>query len=366
MPKKETKDIQEELLRFGEQLGFRTYKERRVHSSASYAPVYDVIWYLELDKIFDFSKLEPLFKNDQEWMARLKNLPFAGFEIEGSATTSKNQLGNFANIYSGNFLYGFVIVNNGAANGENDTYRRGIKLHRYFSEAYGNRNVFFLDQTHLFTSMARVSNFSPRIAIDDNVSGDRGTFGGETASVSIYEKIQDIINGSGLTIKQNFAPPITKIRYAMLKECFSDLNSDRSKFILTQNFHFDPQNERIMESKRVSDSLYIPKLDLVMGFQASPGFTDWLHCMADALKDDHVHYPLLYGLKNRIINELFIPLISIEIEATLNKHLNGGICNMANYSYVGVVVTNKDAASHVEYFRRHLGIQNVISYCVEE
>ena len=66
-----------------------------------------------------------------------------------------------------------------------------------------------------------------------------------------------------------------------------------------------------------------------------------------------------------IIKELFVPLISIEIESSINKHLNGGIFNMSKNSYVGVLVTYEQAQKHVMYFRQELGLKNVISYQIK-
>jgi len=68
------------------------------------------VWYLNLTKHFNFKSLEPMFTNNMDYLDNLEKIPFAGFEIEGACTSSKNQLSNFANLYCGDFLYSFVIV----------------------------------------------------------------------------------------------------------------------------------------------------------------------------------------------------------------------------------------------------------------
>ena len=87
--------------------------------------------------------------------------------------------------------------------------------------------------------------------------------------------------------------------------------------------------------------------------------------MADSLRNDCVHYPVLYSLKY-ITNDLFIPLISIEIETSKSKHMNGGICNMSKYSYCGILVSADESHGHIEFLKKHLGIENVTSICKEE
>ena len=147
MPKKPTLEIQEALHKFGEKLGFVSVCEEKLPSRAAYdyyAPTYDVVWYLELEKHgFNLNKIEKFFQNDPVLFNRIKKLPFAGFEIEGASTSSKNQVGNFANLHGGDFLFGFEVVNNKEANGEADTYRRGLKIKNYFSNTAENRNMFF-------------------------------------------------------------------------------------------------------------------------------------------------------------------------------------------------------------------------------
>ena len=57
-------------------------------------------------------------------------LPFAIFEIEGSTTSSKNQVGNVGNLLISPSYYHFMVVDNVGAGKENDTYRRGMKIVR--------------------------------------------------------------------------------------------------------------------------------------------------------------------------------------------------------------------------------------------
>lgn len=367
MPKKETFVIQQNLVDLGNKMGFISVMEERLHKNECYAPVYDVVWYLDLDMQFNLNGLEELFKNDPELFERIKKLPFAGFEIEGSSTTSKNQISNFANLYSGNFLFNFVIVNNSQANGENDTYRRGVKISNYFTDNSGDRNVFFLDNEHLLKSIDALTCYNSAIDSVDSNSVSRKTFGGEKASIEMYEQIRKYIDHSGLTIFQNYSTDIAIIKFEMLKEANGSNNKNRfSNFYLRQAFYKDPCNHEEKISTSPKTSFYIPKLDVVLGFNAPVCFVSWLKALAEVLQNDCAHYPILYGLNKGIIEKVFISLVSIEIEASINKHLNGGIYNMAKNSYIGVLVTKEPSKSHTDFFKRELGIKNVTSYCLED
>lgn len=368
MPKEVTCTIQNNLLEFGKKLGFIAVTEERVHQRSVYAPIYDVVWYLDLEKHFNLSGLEELFVNDPKLFKRISKLPFAGFEIEGSSTTSKNQISNFANLYSGNFLFNFVVVNNCEANGENDTYRRGVKIKNYFAENSGDRNVFFLDNVHLLESMKNLKCYDAKIEAFGNHSGDRQTFGGEKVSVEMYEQIRQYLEDTGLTIAQNYSPYLPKIQFAMLKEArCQSVQNGFADFFLRQAFYREPLDQEAQRAMTATSSFYIPRLDVVLGFNAPKCFVEWLKTIAVALKNDCAHYPILYGLANKkvIDKSLFIALISIEIESSINKHLNGGIYNMSKNSYAGILVTKESAKSHLEFFKGELGIKNITTYSLE-
>lgn len=365
LPKQSTLEIQNKIKALGEQLGFISVIEERIHERETYAPIYDAVWYMDLTEYFDLDSLKPLFKHNPKLLDRIKKLPFAGFEVEGASTSSKNQIGNFANLISGPFLYRFVIVNNSEANGENDTYRRGIKLNSYIQDSFGFSNAFFLDRAQLYESLASFTptDNSPRLS--GMFDRQRGTYGGETSSVPLYNLITEFLAGTGLDIKQNYQPDELNTKYALLKMCNASDLSEKALFYLHKIFYNEPQTYEIKKSKNAKNSVYIPRLDVVLGFYAPLGFQDWLLHLADALRNDCVHYPILYSLKY-ITNDLFIPLISIEIETSKSKHMNGGICNMSKYSYCGILVSADESRGHIEFLKKHLGIENVTSICKEE
>ena len=362
MPKDSTINIQYMVKELGEKLGFTAVMEERIHPNNIYAPIYDVVWYLELDKFFNLEPLRQLFDNNTKLYETLKKVPFAGFEIEGSTTSSKNQISNFANLYSGNFLYNFVIVNNEAACNENDTYRRGVKINNYFKMMAGYRNLFFLDKKHLEDASDMCFFGNNQLVFSNCSLGDRAGFGGESRSKTVFNQILANLSNTGLLVKQNWTPDFGKILHKVNSKCSS--NDDYTDFVLHKKFYNQPFDEHPSIAKNATASYYMPKLDIVLGFNVPESFKDWLKCLGTVLKEQYVDYPILFGLRENILKDLFVPLVSIEIETSINKHMNGGIFNMSKNSYIGVLITEEDANSHLQFFVKELGINNVVSYCI--
>lgn len=364
MPKNETLEIQKILAELGERLGFISKIEERIHSNDTYAPIYDAVWYLDLSKYFKLDELKPLFSYNPILLQRMELLPFAGFEVEGSTTTSKNQIGNFANLHAGHFLFNFEIVNNSAAINENDTYRRGMKIFRHCNQMLSLRNDIFMDKAQLIESINLLpEKTNANLNVTANSDNKRGTCGGEKAeSLKMFSEILPMLQKSNLTIVQNKEPVICSMRYYAMKQAFSDNINNYGKHFLSQNYYNDPITYTEKCSSKAKDSLYIPKMDIEAGFDMPEGFFTWIKCLGKALKYDSVCYPVVFGISENIVDSYFISLIGIEIENSVNKHLNGGICNMANYSYAGILSTSQDASGHIKFLSRELGINNVTYY----
>ena len=359
MPKESTLKIQHEIMELGNRLGFISCIEERIHNNDIYAPIYDAVWYLDLTKYFDIDALKPILKNEPSMLERIKKLPVAGFEIEGASTSSKNQLGNFGNLYSGNFLYNFVIVNNGEANGENDTYRRGRKIYKYFYEEFEAKNTIFMDYTHLRNSISHLRAVDAMLKIRSNKSKERINFGGDITSTEMFEEIRPSLEKSGMELKQNYSPQMPKIKFRRVCDIFGDVIDEKAGFMVGKFFHNMPEDESYKIAKKQSDMYYIPKLDVVIGFDLPDGFVEWLYNISTAMKDDYINFPILYALKENIIGEIFVPVISIEFENSINKHCNGGIINMSHYSCFGILMGTESAKPHIEFLKKNMGINNV-------
>jgi len=359
MPKNSTLQIQNMVRELGEQLGFISVIEERMHDNNAYAPIYDAVWYLDLTKYFDIDALMPIFINAPKFLLKLKKLPVAGFEIEGASTSSKNQLGNFANLYSGHFLYNFVIVNNGAANGENDTYRRGRKLYKYFYEEHGAKDTVFMDFTHFYESVKNLKVLDTKIHKEIYISEKRKICGGDVTSDEMYNSLYPYLKKSGFEIKQNYSPVMPKIKYHEENTSLNDSENKTANFKTGRFFRKEPTNYDWNIARKPSDMYYIPKLDTVLGFNLPSSFYGWLSALSLALNYENVSYPILYGVNKKIIEQIFVPIVGIEFENSINKHCNGGIVNLSHYSYYGILVGNESADSHIRFLKENMGINNV-------
>ena len=90
MPKKKLRRSKNAIQELGQKLGFESKKEEQIHihNGGGYSPTYDVVWYLKLDEHFKVHGIGRMFNNAPHLFERIKRLPFAVFEIEGSTTTS--------------------------------------------------------------------------------------------------------------------------------------------------------------------------------------------------------------------------------------------------------------------------------------
>lgn len=52
LPKQSTLEIQNKIKALGEQLGFISVIEERIHERETYAPIYDAVWVYGSDRVF--------------------------------------------------------------------------------------------------------------------------------------------------------------------------------------------------------------------------------------------------------------------------------------------------------------------------
>jgi hypothetical protein len=109
---------------------------------------------------------------------------------------------------------------------------------------------------------------------------------------------------------------------------------------------------------------YMPKLDIAAGFYMPQSFKMWLEKLSIVLKNDIVHYPMLYGISNK--QKVFVPLISIEVESKKSKHSNGGIINMSCHSYCGILASYEEMLMQVKFYKEYFGIRNIAPYKLQK
>jgi hypothetical protein len=345
MSKVTTVQIQDTIVSIGEQLGFRAEKEFSFENEMPYTPRYDVVWLLDVSKL-KINHLPGIQLIQKRW------LPFAIFEIEGSTTSSKNQVGNLGNLLIGPSYYHFMVVDNGGAGNENDTYRRGMKIVRTMQELFGAKQLIFLDASMLLV----LPNFTKTVITTEPgiVERLKGS-GGETVSLPIAEKILSQLVRTNLTVRQDVVPDYFQIQF------------DTTKMkLLSKEYTYSPVTFEQKKIKSDKHYYYKPKIDVSAGFSISGGFVKFLHVIAERLKSDVVHFALLSYLQEKRINEIYYPLLGVEIESGHSKHAIGGLINASRFHQFGWIVGNEELLSAVETYQYYLGLRNTSFIATED
>lgn len=345
MSKATTIRIQDTLVSIGEQLGFRAEKEFSFEIQMPYTPRYDVVWLLDVSAL-NINHLPGIQLLQKRW------LPFSIFEIEGSTTSSKNQVGNIGNLLIAPSYYHFMVVDNEGAGRENDTYRRGMKIVRTMQELLGKQQLFFLDASMLHDLPSFTKTM---ITTEPDIVERKKGSGGETVSLPIARKILSQLAGTNLTVRLDTIPDYFKIQFATNK-----------KNLLSPEFTYSPST---FEQKKITTDThyyYKPKLDVSTGFSVSAGFIDFLLVVADRLQSDVVHFALLAYLQENQINTIYYPLLGIEIETVQSKHAIGGLMNASRFHQFGWIVGEEKLLREVETYQYYLGLRNTTFIAVNE
>ncbi|MCF6298076.1 MAG: hypothetical protein L3J08_08880 [Flavobacteriaceae bacterium] len=358
MPKKETKEIQQYLTKLGEKLGFISIPEQPNTNTNNYRPIYDVAWFIK-DDFYNLQPLDMLFGQNSKWHTLTKQIPIATFEIEGSTTSSKNQLGNLLNLTLINSFLNFVVVNNEYASNENDTYRRGVKICRTFMKFSGKQNIIFLDWQHL-KNIDKTINFSKNNTFSKTntpTNTIRSKVGGEKDS-AVMESLLKLLENTKINMYQNYIPPILKWQYSKIKMYQSIEAETKYDFLLNKKFIYDPVNKVERKISKKADMYYEPRIDFALVLQIPLAFKMFLMKIGENLKEEKVYYPILLYLNQSKSNDIEFPLLGVEVESSVNKHLNGGIFNMSKFFYLGLLVSPKQGANNLLTLEK-LGLNNI-------
>ncbi|MFD0943894.1 hypothetical protein [Savagea faecisuis] len=336
MAKNTTKDIQQQLITIGETLGFRAQEEFTFERQQGYTPRYDVVWLLDVQKL-NVAHLPGVMLLDERW------LPFAAFEIEGSTTSSKNQVGNVGNLLMAPTQYRFIVVANEQATTERDTYRRGVKIVRTMQELFGNYELFFLDASMLHT-LEHLEETTIVLA-PERAARLKGS-GGEKQSLQIAKRLYPLLAKTKLALHQDYTSDYYKIHY--------EQKTKRPK-----EYTYEPSPLERRPLRGVTSYYYCSKIDWSAGFEIEGGFVQFLRQLAENLGPDVTLYPrLAHLLKYPNVTSIYYPLLGIEFETGQNKHAIGGLMNAGRLHQFGWIVADESFRNAVETYQTHFGLQN--------
>lgn len=336
MSKLSTINIQTKLVKLGESLGFKAEMEYSFQRLHAYNPRYDVVWFLDVQSL-NIAHLIGIELLDNRW------LPIASFEIEGSTTSSKNQVGNIGNLLISSSQFHFIVVANKEAGKENDTYRRGVKIVRTIQELLGNKNIIFLDETMLPEAISTETSI---VTNPQKIERKKGA-GGETISIPIAEKISTLLATTNLAIS-----------YDVVSEYFKEQFAAKKLDLTNQQFTVDPTTFERKSITAVSQYYYCPKIDISAGFQLSGGFIEFLKAITINLREDVQIYPFLQAIQSSKVQEIYYPLLGVEIETGDSKHAIGGLVNAGRLHQVGWLVGIDTMLGAFETYQQYFGLKN--------
>ena len=268
MTKTSTKGIIQTLVKIGTDLNFDVKYEYRLPIE-EYQPHYDLVWFLDLAELIDIKILEK-FLGKTDILPYFQQFPLAVFEIEGSTTTSKNQVGNFANTIISPFYFKFLITDNEGAANENDTYRRGVKILRTYSTLIGNRNTYLFDKSHI--QKVKVNKkLSDGIQIVKQDNTKKGSGGESTSTPYITKIIKHLSPRLNLECIRDYKPEVYSYNYSLIEELKNIKSDKKADFVLGKMHVHDPQTNEIKANTKKEDYFYIPKIDLCYGFNLPKG-----------------------------------------------------------------------------------------------
>ena len=376
MPKKTTISIQQQLCELGRTLGFDPQIEAQISTSQSkestrttYRPIYDVVWFYPKTLISD-ERLAKLSKLIKAPLTR-DRIPFAVFEVEGSTTSSKNQIGNFVNLYHSSAPFKCMITINGEAKRENDTYRRGHKIARSMTQTFGMRNLLFFDAHQLLESL-QIELETTEFDVQPSHFADKRGHGGERASTRrllhtvLHPFIEEfvIVQDGSLPKKTDRFIGVDLYRESLLSQR-ADLEQIENQTIesaLGLKARKCPEFPELESTK--SRPIYVPKIDAELGFYLRGGLIKWLLNLKSILAPEHAMYPLLAGLKEGS-SELFLSLLGVEVEAQDNKHALGGLANLKMSSQLGLVMAPQSTQSKLIFLQESLGHSGIYFRSIE-
>ena len=359
MPKASTSEVQHSIRDMGAKLGFHSEIEVQFPTlRGAYCPRFDVVWFLEPPPTVKALADKGLFPKTK-WLDYFRRIPIAAFEIEGSTTTSKNQVGNFANLFFSPCMYNFAIVINSQASNENDTYRRGIKIYRTFRHTSGDKNIVFMDWSQL-SRVKPTGSTSPRFNTSRSYKARTKGSGGETgASVDTIAKLAKTLADAGLFVMYDSKPVQLQWAYSQVQRHQELSRTKNDEIACGRTAIWDPETGERRRINKSEDYFYTPKLDTLGGFYLPLAFTSFLVEAAGHCGPDSYTYPLFNYVLSHTDDELFFPFVAIEVESGTTKHLNGGIMNMAAFSFLGLLVSPAEGRKHLQTIKEHSSVGNV-------
>ena len=352
--------LKQALADIGEQLGFEVESEDKDTNALGYQTETDLVWY---HRITDDYEIGPFFELLDGVVEPFDRIPIAGFEIEGSDPTSKDQISNVVNLGQRHIPFKFIVVDQ-AGSPEGNTYRRLVNIIHSMNAWFGHQQVLPLDASHLPALKAAVEDatMEPRTRASRLAGAPKrqGVGGESKATKEQYRAIAEAVSATTLEMRQDYKPPALKHLFAMQRALFEGLSPDSAD---DEALQFHLRRKRSMPPKTNRQTFdafyYTPKIDIGYGFYLPQPMVAFLGAVASVIGPDAQLNPFVERIGAHAVDtrDLWTCLFGFELETSASKHGGAALVNLARNAIHGLVVTKarEKMQSKLNLYRTEFG-----------
>lgn len=339
----ETDQIHRDLVTLGTSLGFHATREvsdsvLSLDLADALRPRVDLMWSLALSEP-QSNLMADLLKAKT---SRMRHLPIAGIEVEGTGPSTKTLTADVINILALGTRLGFLVV---SEQGEARIYRRAVRIVRTIRRAYGDIGVIPLEAESIGKLLNEPWDTSPS---DPPEILSRLPAGGERLpwGESIRRHLRELGEAAGFVVAEPYIPPILKLAWD--RQGTGEMDGIGN-----------PTSGSTYRMRKWKDFYTASQIDMAWLMPLPCGLRAALEMvgqMDHTLIRDGFMYPSLYD---------HVAVVGFEFESASGKHAGGGLANLAAYTTVGVAVSPTDTgASEIRRtltrYQPTLGLRNVI------
>ena len=352
--------LKQALADIGEHLGFEVESEDKDTNALGYRTETDLVWY---HRIVDHYDIGPFFDLLGGVIEPFERIPIAGFEIEGSDPTSKDQISNIVNLGQRHIPFKFIVVDQ-AGSPEGNTYRRLVNIIHSMNVWFGHQQVLPIDASHLPALKGAIGDATietgARPSRRAGAPKREGRGGEGKATKKQYRSIAEAVASTTLEMRQDYSPPALKHLFAMQRALFDGLSGASAE---DEALQFYLRRKRAMPPKTNRQTFdafyYTPKIDIGYGFQLPQPMVAFLSAVASIIGPDAQLNPFVERIDAQAVDakDLWTCLFGFELETSASKHGGAALVNLARNAIHGFVVTKarQKMQAKLELYRTEFG-----------
>jgi hypothetical protein len=344
-----TEALHEKVVALGKRLGF--VAEREVvnpllglgsDQGGDYQPRLDILWSLPLG---------PAQRSALGGVLGIRpaslptHLPICGWEIEGTAPSTKTLEADFANLLAAGAPIGCVLVNDSNnGGGEPGIYGRAVRAARTLRYQFGDRTLCPLDASWIEDDFVS----TPFPDARQSMARSKTPTGGETRkwAAGLRDKLRALGASAGFEVAESWSDPHYEQVFQRIQGLAKDL-VDR-----------DPQSGEPKKITQAKQYFTRSVIDLVWILRLPAAFRAFANAIAARNPALVEHGILNVGRFDQLV------VLAVELETSKGKHAAGGLLNLASHGMFGLMATEHTEAEEMvrralRTYQRARGLQHV-------